>query len=173
MLIAVVAWASLTSCGKPAKSGAASPSGTGGTSGSAAGSGASAGSSGGLGGAGAGCGTESFAAIYQSILSNPNYSCKGPLCHGRDASMLSSVGNLSMASAQTTYEQLVNVTSNSTARKDKTRVVPGDAKNSLLLQKLRGDTTTCGAPMPINADQISDAELKRITDWVNAGACNN
>jgi hypothetical protein len=31
----------------------------------------------------------------------------------------------------------------------------------------------CGAPMPVGADQITDDELKRISDWISAGACNN
>ena len=65
------------------------------------------------------------------------------------------------------------VKSNGAACTDKTRVVPGDAKNSLFFQKLRGDTTACGAPMPVNADQITDPELERIKAWINAGACDN
>jgi hypothetical protein len=104
---------------------------------------------------------------------NSTYNCTGALCHGRDASMAMPVGNLSMSSASVAYMQLVKKASDSSACGGKTRVVPGDAANSLLVQKLRGDTTTCGAAMPVNADSITDAELKRITDWISAGACNN
>ena len=121
----------------------------------------------------AGCGTESFAAIYQSILMNPIYNCVGALCHGRDAANAASVGNLSLSSAAVAYMQLVKKASDGAVCSGKTRVVPGDPANSLFVQKLRGQSTMCGAPMPVNADEITDAELKRITDWISAGACDN
>ena len=50
----------------------------------------------------------------------------------------------------------------------KTRVVPGDPTNSLLLQKLRGATTTCGSPMPVGGDEIPEADFKRISDWISS-----
>jgi hypothetical protein len=121
----------------------------------------------------AGCGSESFAAIYQSILADKNYNCSGALCHGRDAAGLPMVGNLSLSNAQVAYMQLVGKSSDSAMCAGKPRVVPGDAKGSLLIQKLRGDTTVCGAPMPVAADEITDDQLKRITDWINGGACDN
>lgn len=124
-------------------------------------------------GAAGGCGTESFAAIYQSILMNPTYNCAGALCHGRDAASAASVGNLSLSSASVAYMQLVKKASDSATCSGKTRVVPGDPTNSLLVQKLRGQNTTCGAAMPVNGDEIPDEDLKRITDWISAGACNN
>jgi hypothetical protein len=121
----------------------------------------------------AGCGGESFAAIYQSILADKTYNCSGPLCHGRDAAGLPMVGNLSLSNAQVAYMQLVSKSSDSAMCAGKPRVVPGDAKGSLLIQKLRGDTTACGAPMPVAADEITEDQLKRIIDWINGGACNN
>jgi hypothetical protein len=160
-----------------AGAGAAGTGAMGGSGTGAAGSAGTAGSSnGGVAGdspGGGGCGSESFAAIYQSILTSSTYNCNGPLCHGRDPAAAASVGNLSLSSATVAYTQLVNMRSNSIMCSGKTRVMPGDPKNSLLVQKLRGENTMCGAPMPVNADQITEQELKRITDWINAGACNN
>lgn len=120
-----------------------------------------------------GCGSESFAAIYDSIFKNATYNCTGALCHGREPAMAMAVGNLSLSSAAVAYMQLVKVDSTSSACMGKARVVPGDPMNSLLVQKLRGANVTCGAAMPVNAEEITDAELKRITDWISAGACNN
>jgi hypothetical protein len=83
------------------------------------------------------------------------------------------VGNLSMSTAAVAYMQLVKASSNSMACMGKTRVVPGDAAGSLLVQKLRGATTMCGGVMPVGAEEIPEADFKRITDWINAGACDN
>jgi mono/diheme cytochrome c family protein len=104
---------------------------------------------------------------------NATYNCSGPVCHGRDAASAAGVGNLSLSSAAVAYTQLVSKQSDSASCTGKTRVVPRDPANSLLVQKLRGQTTMCGAPMPVNADEITEAELKRITDWILGGACNN
>jgi len=104
---------------------------------------------------------------------NATYNCAGPLCHGRDAANAASVGNFSLSSKAVAYMQLVSKPSDSAGCSGKTRVVPKDPTNSLLVQKLRAQTTTCGAAMPVNADEITDPELKRITDWISAGACDN
>lgn len=87
--------------------------------------------------------------------------------------MAMSVGGLSMSSAAVAYMQLVKVASTGAACMGKTRVVPGDPTSSLLVQKLRGGTVVCGGAMPVNADEITDVDLKRITDWISGGACNN
>ena len=47
-------------------------------------------------------------------------------------------------------------------------VKPGDATNSLLVQKLQG-TQQIGSLMPPSG-KLSDAEIKIILDWINAGA---
>jgi len=46
-------------------------------------------------------------------------------------------------------------------------VLPGKAVDSLLVQKI-----TSGA-MPKNGNRLSDAQIKLITDWINAGATDN
>jgi hypothetical protein len=47
-------------------------------------------------------------------------------------------------------------------------VVPGDAANSLLAQKILG-THKEGAIMPPSG-KMSDSEIQTIVDWINAGA---
>jgi hypothetical protein len=34
-------------------------------------------------------------------------------------------------------------------------------------------TVQCGSIMPVTGVPVTDLELMRITDWINAGACNN
>ena len=150
---------------------AAAGAGAAGTKGAASGGAAGSGSGGGA--ATAGCGSESFAAIYETILKNATYNCAGPLCHGREPGNVAPVGDLSLSSASIAYMQLTAKTTASMSCAGKTRVVPGDPAASLLVQKLRGDTTMCGGVMPIGADEISEADLKRVTDWIKGGACNN
>lgn len=87
--------------------------------------------------------------------------------------MAMNVGNLSFSSAAVAYMQLVEVDSTGSACMGKTRVVPGDPTNSLLVQKLRGANVMCGGAMPVGGEEINDADLKRITDWISGGACNN
>jgi mono/diheme cytochrome c family protein len=50
-------------------------------------------------------------------------------------------------------------------------VIPGNAENSLLAQKLQG-TQTLGGPMPPGGE-LSDAEVRLVVDWINAGAPDN
>lgn len=47
-------------------------------------------------------------------------------------------------------------------------VIPGDATNSLLAQKLLG-TQQIGILMPPSG-KLPDAEIQTIIDWINAGA---
>ncbi len=50
-------------------------------------------------------------------------------------------------------------------------VIPGDAINSLLVQKLQGTQQT-GSIMPPSG-KLSDTEIQIIIDWINAGAPDN
>jgi hypothetical protein len=147
--------------------------GAAGASGAGAGGTIAGAGSGGAGGAG-GCGTQSFAAIYQDIFASPTYMCNGPVCHGKMAGQTGSVGNLELITKEAAYADLVGVASDGVlCGGTATRVVPGDAAGSLLVQKLRAMTVQCGSVMPVSGAPITDPELMRITDWINAGACNN
>jgi mono/diheme cytochrome c family protein len=50
-------------------------------------------------------------------------------------------------------------------------VIPGDARNSLLAQKLLGTQTT-GLPMP-PSEGLSQDQIQLILDWITSGAPNN
>jgi hypothetical protein len=123
--------------------------------------------------AGAGCGRESFGAIYREIFAdNLDNSCTSATCHGREV-LLDSVGNLDLSTPDIAYHALVGRKSDGAMCAGKLRVKVGDAQGSLLLTKLRDDTVECGVLMPAGSGPIDDASLMRIADWINGGACNN
>jgi mono/diheme cytochrome c family protein len=51
-----------------------------------------------------------------------------------------------------------------------TRMIPGDAANSLLFQKINCETPSVGGRMPLGGDPLSNAQQRIIQDWINAGA---
>jgi hypothetical protein len=148
--------------------------GSGGGGAGGAGAGGRAGMSG-VAGMGASCGTESFATIYQTIFASQTYGCNSPVCHGRMEGQTASVGNLELITKEAAYKDLVGTKTDSVSCGDgmRTRVVPGNAAASLLVQKLKSQTVMCGAIMPISGIPIADVDFARITAWINAGACNN
>lgn len=50
-----------------------------------------------------------------------------------------------------------------------TLVIPGDAANSYLTKKLRGDAGITGDAMPVGAP-LDDARIQMVADWIDAGA---
>lgn len=69
------------------------------------------------------------------------------------------------------FDNLVDVPS--MQEPDFDRVEPGDAENSYLIKKLRGDPDISGARMPDGGPFLSDEEIARFISWINAGAPNN
>ena len=51
-----------------------------------------------------------------------------------------------------------------------TRVIPGDAKNSLLFQKVNCDLPAIGSRMPLDRPELSIEEQALIHDWIALGA---
>jgi hypothetical protein len=83
-------------------------------------------------------------------------------------------GRLDISTKEKAYQNLVGVKA---AGRDcsgggKSRVAPGNAKDSLLIDKL-GPTPSCGDAMPEDGDPLSAAEITLITEWINAGAKND
>lgn len=68
------------------------------------------------------------------------------------------------------FNNLVNVTA--TRYSPMVRVKPGDADNSVLYLKVKGDPQT-GFRMPFGAGPLSNDEIDSIRDWINQGAQNN
>ena len=56
-------------------------------------------------------------------------------------------------------------------------IVPGDAVNSFLIDKLRGENLGAGNEkgrrMPLFGDPLDEATVQRIERWINTGAEEN
>ena len=50
-------------------------------------------------------------------------------------------------------------------------VAPGDPDNSILMKKLTGNTA--GLQMPMRYPRLTGAQVRRLKDWITAGAPNN
>jgi hypothetical protein len=172
MLVVVCGSVALSACGAADDGSDTRVPGGGNGGGGAGGVGGRAGGGAGMSG---GCGPESFATIYQTIFASQTYSCNTTACHGRMDGQSGSVGKLELLTKEAAYKDLVGVKSDSLACGDGTytRVVPGDAAGSLLVQKLKAETVKCGSIMPISGIPVADVDLARIVAWINGGACNN
>jgi glucose/arabinose dehydrogenase len=100
----------------------------------------------------------SFSSIYDDIL---QVRCSP--CHTAGAS-----GGLSMASEAIAFGNLVDGDASSAACSGRSRVVPGDATNSVLFQKVSG-IGLCGPMMPPGSP-LSAAQIDAIEAWIEQGA---
>lgn len=108
--------------------------------------------------------TGKFAQIESTVF--PNCTTSG--CHSGDTP--SNGLSLEMGEA---YDQLVNVAAqNATASAaGKKRVVPGDAANSFLYQKLTGNLADFeGKQMPRDLPPLSNDQITLVEEWINEGA---
>lgn len=103
----------------------------------------------------------SFAQDIQPIFNN---SCAVSGCHNTTAE----AGlNLSQGVA---YANIVNV--DSTQVPSKKRVLPNDAQNSYLVEKIE-DRQSVGSRMPLNQNALSGTQIQNIRNWINQGAQDN
>jgi hypothetical protein len=117
-------------------------------------------------------GTPTFTSIYANIIT-PN--CAE--CHAQSGPLES---NLYMGTQQDAYNNLVNVHAMGDAcgvpgidgGPPPIRVIPGDAADSLLYQKIT-DTQHCGSAMPQDADPLTIDQILTIKAWINQGAQDN
>jgi hypothetical protein len=91
-------------------------------------------------------------------------SCALPTCH----STITRQGELALDSEEVSYASLVNRKATHVDANGATLVVPGDPKNSFLVQKLKG--TAVGDRMPQAARPLSAGTIKLIEDWIKRGA---
>jgi hypothetical protein len=107
-----------------------------------------------------------FADVYTEILQPICSTCHRP---GGDGSFQ----NFSSQSAA--YAALVGVKASgpSCGSSGETRVVPGNASQSLLWQKVSETSPPCGDQMPLGGPPLSSAQTTLIEDWINAGAPND
>ncbi|GAB4260431.1 c-type cytochrome domain-containing protein [Deferrisoma sp.] len=99
-----------------------------------------------------------FGALVEEVLA-PH--CARPGCHTGDRP----AGGLHLGDDRA-YDDLVNAPAH--RRPDRKRVVPGDPAASYLLDRITegGDRPL----MPLGADPLSDAEIRRIEEWIREGA---
>jgi len=96
----------------------------------------------------------------------------GPICSGCHSGVGSTLpGSQNLTSASASFNALVNVTS--TEVPTLKRVLPGDATNSYLIQKLEGAPGIVGSQMPKGGTPLDQATIDQIKSWINAGAANN
>lgn len=67
------------------------------------------------------------------------------------------------------YLSLVGKETNSS---NKPYVDPGDAENSFLVDKIRGDNTSI-MPPSTSGQPLNEAEINAIVEWINNGALDN
>lgn len=127
-----------------------------------AGGGSAAGGSGGAGpggnGGSAGAVTPRFETIQDEVFT--------PDCASCHSGLLARNG-LSLDSAETSYNELVNATARQAPAF--VYVAPGDPGQSYLVHKLEG-TQTSGSRMPLGAPPLSADEINMIRQWISAGA---
>ena len=142
---------------------------TGGDGGMTGGSGGMTGGSGGMtGGSGGGepdaGGGDS--ATFTDVYSIIEMRCGGGAfgCH-----VMGSSGMLDMQTKMNAFMNLVGVESQECD--GETRVIAGDADNSLLIKALEG--TACVDRMPDGRDPLSEDEIATIRAWIDDGAMDN
>jgi hypothetical protein len=114
-----------------------------------------------------GCGPSAppkFSEVQTRVFS---VSCTFSACH--DAASSQQGLNLSVGSA---YSNLVNAPATGPMG-NRVRVIPGDVKNSYLIEKLTSTTPAAGARMPSNGDPLEPDRLQLVEDWIMGGAKND
>lgn len=125
-----------------------------------------------------------FTNVYATII---GVRCTG--CHRPGGSGVV-VGQLDMSTQTAAYANLVNINAAGTGAGTSgitcasvmpplVRVIPSDANNSLLFNKVHSKLVAtpaaCGSPMPLpaGAAPLRQSEVDLIAAWINAGAMNN
>lgn len=112
--------------------------------------------------------------VAATTLSQIQASVFTPKCSGCHDGSVAAGGALPGSQdlrAGSSFASLVNVASlEQPALK---RVLPGDAANSYLIQKLQGAAGITGARMPFGGPYLDQATIDQITSWIASGAPNN
>jgi hypothetical protein len=110
--------------------------------------------------------TATFTQVYTTILQPTCSPCHHP---GGEGSFQD------FSSQSRAYAALVGVKAAGPAcgLSGETRVVAGNASQSLLFQKVSESSPPCGSQMPLGGPPLSSAQVTLIEDWVNGGAAND
>jgi hypothetical protein len=101
---------------------------------------------------------------FKSVQRVLQTSCALPSCHSTFARQ----GGLVLETEDVSYKSLVNRPAELPEAADRLRVKPGDAANSFLIQKLRGQGP--GLAMPNSGVPLAEPIITMIEDWINRGA---
>jgi hypothetical protein len=107
-----------------------------------------------------------FTEVYTTILQSTCSPCHHP---GGEGSFQD------FSSQSSAYAAIVDVKASgpSCGSSGDIRVVPGNASQSLLFEKVSEATPPCGSQMPLGGPFLSSAQVTLIEDWINAGALND
>jgi hypothetical protein len=105
-----------------------------------------------------------FTDVYRIVAA------KCAFCHA-SGNIGITIGRLDLSTGPHAYAGMVGQpsTGNDCAVKGGTRVIPGDAANSLLIHKLQG-TQDCGVRMPDSFPALDPAQVEVFRSWIAAGA---
>ena len=112
-----------------------------------------------------------FSSIQQSIFEATDSSGRAAciVCHTSTGRTPSGGLNLNRDAA---YDQLVNFAAR--GKPTATRVVPGDANNSYIVQKLEGASGIVGRRMPFaGAPFLTEGQMVILKRWIATGAPRN
>jgi hypothetical protein len=110
-----------------------------------------------------------FTMVYSDIISPICVQCHNP------AGIGVSMGHLDMSTKAVAFSDLVGVAASGVAcGGDGTRVVAGNANNSILFKKVDPNQgSPCGSKMPLGLTPLTTAQADEISSWINAGALND
>jgi len=100
-------------------------------------------------------------AVPQAVQTIFEASCSP--CH-----VTGSSGGLRLASAETSYADLVALNAGAPACSSQVLVVPGDPAASYLIAKLRNTAGICGTAMPRNRPALPEEQIQLIEAWISA-----
>ena len=107
----------------------------------------------------------SFAADIVEIFDRRG--CAASTCHGGGPGR--GAGGMALSDTATAYASLVNVLSGCNGL---VRVIPRDAANSYLLEKLQA-TPACGLLMPLGDEPLDSIDFNNIRNWIIENALSN
>jgi hypothetical protein len=93
-----------------------------------------------------------------------------PIIENRCAECHDSISNPPRMASDADVDQIVNAPASIL---EKVYVIPGDAGNSYLYQKITGQHLIAGgdgAPMPNDGTELSHVEVQFFADWIDGGA---
>jgi hypothetical protein len=111
-----------------------------------------------------------FAAIQSEIFEKGDSAGRPACTNCHTAVGRNPAGQLNLTH-DVAYDQIVNAQVRGAGKADSIRVIPGDANNSYLVQKLEGTPGIVGQRMPFNGGPyLTDGQMLFLRRWIANGA---